>query len=736
MDPKSAVHGLRIVDFGLGLSAALIAKQFAELGAQVVRIEPTGGDPFYDVYPAYRSWRRRELRESPDRAALILEDADVCIVGGEDFPGVGHAQDAQALFRRHPRLVVLQLVGYPGDHARRKPAVDLLVQARTGVVYEQFSQRPIAASFPLAGYGAALQGLIGAWVALIERERSGLGQIVTVSLAAGAAMFWAPFWMKAEKADAGFIGITPRDVRQLILRCAGDEYVQLTLGVPGAVAKVYRVLGIADPVDPADRGMPDPARGPANFYGNFDLLNSFAHRHSRSKLIGAFRDAGVPAEAVLPPGDCWNDEQTRLNGIIEKDEAGWSAVGNPLRIAESTRGVLRTSRLTDATAAPLAGVRVIDFGIFVAGPYASKLLADYGADVIQVEPPTGRATLSGERTIISANHGKRSICVDAKSEPGRAIVAMLCKDADIVLHNFRPGVSDRLGLDQHSLRKINPAVVTLETTAYGATGPKFSAPGFDMVIQAHCGLEYRAGGLGNPPLCCRAPLVDFATGAIGATGLLVGLYERLKSGRSVAVETNLLNVGTHMMSEFIRAPDGTFYGAPSLDHTQTGFSPAESLYQTKDGWIAIAARSVPMAAALSELLDATLPPDRAAWGASERAQIAGRIASWSTQKLLGELDAAGIWAEACVPDAWEKGLEDAIVRTMRDERYGEVVHCIGPLIQFSRSKTADAARLSSEPGQDTKAILAELGVSNDHILAWLKGGVVAESKTKQSAGTG
>ncbi len=651
---KSAVHRLRVVDFGLGLSAALIAKQFAELGAQVSRIEPAGGDPFYDVYPAYRLWQRRAMQETPDRAAAILEHADVCIVGGEDFPGVSNEQDVQALCLQYPRLVILRLVGYPGDRPRPRPAVDLLVQARTGVVYEQFSQRPIAASFPLAGYGAALQGLIGTWVALIERERSGLGQIVTASLAAGAAMFWGPFWMRAEKADAGFAGITPRDVRQLILRCAGDEYLHLTLGVPGALAKVYRVLGIADPVDPADRGMPDPTRGAANFYGNFDLLNSFARRHTRSNLIRSLREAGVPAEAVLPPGDCWIDEQTRINGIIETDEAGCSAVGSPLRLAEaSANPAPPRAKVSDTSAPPLAGIRVVDFGIFVAGPYASKLLADYGADVIQVEPPTGRSTLSGERTIISANHGKRSICIDAKTESGRSTVAMLCGGADIVLHNFRPGVSHRLGLDQATLRKINPGLVTLETTAYGATGPKSHAPGFDMVMQAHCGLEHRAGGVGNPPLCCRAPLVDFATGAVGAIGLLVGLYERMKTGRGVAVQTSLLNVGTHMMSELIRAPDGAFIGAPALDPAQTGVHPAESLYQTSDGWIAIAARSADMAGALADLLSLALPAKRAAWRAAERERIAARIASWSTAALLSELESAGVWAEACVRDAWE-----------------------------------------------------------------------------------
>jgi len=703
-----AVQGLRVVDFGIGLAAALIAKHFAELGAQVSRVEPTGADPFYEVYPAYAQWRRREAPTTADRAISLLNEADVCIVGGEDFPGVVHEQDAEALSRQYPRLVVLRLVGYPGDGGHRRPAVDLLVQARTGVVYEQFSDRPIAASIPLAGYGAALQGLIGAWVALFERERSGQGQIVTASLAAGTAMFWAPFWMKAEKADAGFIGITPRDVRQLILRCAGDEYVQLTLGVPGAVAKAYKVLGISESVDPTDRGMPDPTRGAANFYGNVDLLNSFAHLHTRSRLIGALREAGVPAEAVLPPGESWSDEQTRLNGIIEKDAAGWSAVGNPLRFAPSSEGVSQTPGPGDPESPPLAGVRVIDFGIFVAGPYASKLLADYGADVIQVEPPAGRSTLSGERTIISANHGKRSICVDAKSTAGRAVVARLCKSADIVLHNFRPGVSDRLGLDRRSLRELNPRIVSLETTAYGALGPKSLAPGFDMVMQAHCGLEYRAGGSGNPPLCCRSPLVDFATGAIGAIGLLVGLWERAKSGRSISIDTNLLNVGTFMMSELIRSPDGRVHGELSLNRTQTGFHPAESLYRTSDGWIAVAARSDSMAAAFARALELQLPERRADWGETERNAIASRIACFASGHWLSKLESAGVWVEACARDAWESGLQSGIVRTMNDERYGEVVHCIGPLVQFSRSKTIGASRLTTEPGEDTVAILAEL----------------------------
>lgn len=716
-DGTTSAHDLRVVDFGLGMATALIAKQFADLGARVFRAPPADGDPFDRLYPAHRFWRRDARIISADEADALLADADLCILGGEDHPGLTTRHDAASLQRRYPRLVVLHVTGYPASDARGGPAVDLLVQARTGLVYEQFSDRPIPTALPQPSYGAALQGLVGAWVALVERERSGKGQLVGVSLAAGAAMFWGPFWMKAEKADAGFDGITPRDVRHLILGCADGRYLQLTMGVPGAVAKIYGVLGIPHPVDPNDRGMPDHSRGPAKFYGDVDLLESYTREWPRDTLLAALRAAGVPAEAVLKPGESWDDEQTRINGVIATTPEGCAGVGSPIRVRPAAGGptpLPERLRHYDEAAPPLAGVRIIDFGIFVAGPYASKLLADYGATVLRVEPPSGRSTLSGERTIIAANHGKLAICVDMKADEGRAIAASMCAEADIVLHNFRPGVAERLGFDQKILRGINPSLITLETTAYGPTGPKALAPGFDMVMQAHSGLQYRAGGIGNAPLCSRSPLVDFATGAVGAIGLLVGLFERFRTGRTLAAETNLLNVCTHMMAELIRAPDGTLHGAPALDATQTGTCPTQSLYQTRDGWIAVAIRSAAMAAALSDILGIPLPTSLATWGAAEREQIVRQVAGWESAPLLERLGSAGIWAEACAHDAWSRGEPDGtIVRQMDDAVYGAVVHCIGPLIEFSRSRTVPADRLSTPEGADSAAILGKLGIGRE-----------------------
>lgn len=729
-DPAlKGIAALKVVDFGVGMAAALVAKQLVELGTQVMRIEPESGDPFYDHYPAYRVWRSGERIAPASDAPRLLDHADICIIGGEDYPGLAAARPLEEARQRNPRLIVLRLTGVADDLRAGRPAVELLVQARSGMAYEQFSDRPIAVQPPLASYGAALQGLIGTWVALLARMRDGEGQEVAVSLLGGAAMFWAPFWMEAERPDRGFLGITPRDVRHLTLPCADGRYVQITLGVPGACGKVDQVLGIRNqPAVAQDRGIPDASRGPERFFGDVESMSARSALQDSDTLLRAFQAAGIPAEKVLAPGEAWEDRQTAANGCLRTDDRGWRYVGSPVRIrsrgaADGTPHPLPLAEGVDLP--PLAGVRVIDFGVFVAGPYASKLLADYGADVIRVEPPSGRATLSGERTIISANFGKRAICIDLKSADGRRLAEQIYQHADIVLHNFRPGVAERIGLNEAALRAINPNLIILQTSAYGSDGPKAPAPGFDMVMQAFCGIQHRAGGLGAPPLCNRAPVIDFAAGAVGAIGLLAALFERAVSGGGMFVEANLLSTGLHMMGELIQAPDGVFCGAEPNDRTRSGTHPAESLYRTADGWIAVAARGDAMARTFARIVGANLVRPRREWQQAEREELADRIAGFTTEDLLAALEAGGVWAEPCIADAWRCALPDGVIlREMVDVTYGRVVHCLGPLVTLSRSTTPTHDRLSTGPGEDSAAILAQLGMAASTTEALFAAGTV------------
>ncbi len=717
----NATRSLHVVDLGLGMSCALIAKQLAELGMTVSRVEPEAGDPFQDTCAAYRAWRRHVRTCSRELLPELLVAADICIVGGEDFPGRAREWDVNELVRLHPRLIVLSVTGYSSARGAGARSADLLVQASTGVAWEQYSGRPIHMGFPLPSYGAALLGLIGVLVALIDRERTDCGQVVGASLEAGAASLLAPFWMKAERPDQRFEAITSRDVRQLILPCADGKYVQIVMR--GVVGKVYRILGITTQPDHDDSGMPDHSRGAANFYGDYDLLAAHSSRFPSEILLRSLHDADVPAELVLAPGENWDDEQVRASRIIDTDAAGVRYVGNPIRfrLSELQAASSESDWLPDPApgSPPLSGLRVVDFGTFVAGPYASKLLADYGADVICVEPIGSRFTLSGARTTVAAFHGKRSVFIDLKSDHGREMVECLCKSAHVALNNFRPGTSARLGLDPEALRKLNPQMITLETTAYGSRGPRAHAPGFDMILQAWCGLEQRAGGDGNPPICSRSPLVDFATGAVGAIGVLAAVYERKYTRRAAQVETSLLNVALHMMSELVYIPGRGFQGAAATDSTQCGPHCAESLYRASDGWIALCIRSDEMAGAIGRLLSIALGPDFRQWGNTERKLLAQGLAAWRTAPLLKALAAVGVWAEECLMDPWLRRAPDGTVfRHMHDDTYGEVVHCIGPLVEFSRSRPRLATRLNTPPGADGRAVLSEAGATAAQLAAW------------------
>jgi crotonobetainyl-CoA:carnitine CoA-transferase CaiB-like acyl-CoA transferase len=750
-----------VLDLGVGLSAALVAKLMAELGASVTRIEPESGDPFYNVYPSYRLLRSASTVAPAGDLNRLLATADVCIVGGEDHPELQRTFDAADLSARHPRLVVLDLGAHLSANTK---AVDLLIQARTGLCFEQFSQRPVCFATALPTYGAALLGTLGLWTALFERSRSGRGQVVSATMQQGTALFWSPFWMKAQRPDAAFDTITPKDVRHLIFECADGDYIQLVMGVPGAVRKLYDVLGIEVVVAADDRGHPKPNTPLSKYFGDHELIAPRVRKWRRAELLAAVRQVGLAAEAVLAPGACWNDEQVQNNDILRRDRSGWRYVGAPIGMKsageasrsasvkqaseaprstsvkqerEASRGsasatsaapigakqageASRTSA-SATSAAPLDGIRVLDLGNFVAGPFSSRLLASLGADVIKVDPPSGAATISGYRTVYASNCGKRSLCVDMKTPEGHEVLARLCATADVVHHNFRVGVAERLGVDSARLRESNPSLIVLHATAYGSSGPKATHPGFDMVTQALCGHEMRAGGAGNPPLWYRSPFVDFATGTLGAIAVVAGLVRRQTTGMAVDTEVSLLNTALFLMSELVQEPAGELRGVGLLDHERTGFHPAESLYRTRDGWIAISARTDAMAERLAGVLQLSLPP-RSTWSRNESGALAERIGQLDGDDLLNRLARADVWAERCIADGWTELCADDVARDKQlivdvpDRRYGSVSGCLGPLMNFSRSKIeASALRAAPTLGQHSELLLAELGYSPENI---------------------
>ncbi|GLR65708.1 hypothetical protein GCM10010909_03860 [Acidocella aquatica] len=720
-----------VVDLGAGMAAALVSKFLGEWGAEIIRVTPAQSDPFGTIYPAYEVWRRgnkfdHEAAHSTVAFNRLLARADICITGGEDYPGLAR-HDATALAAQNPRLIVLDIEAYPaGTKYAGRPATDVLVQARSGLAYEHYSKRPLVMSFAPASYGAACRGLVGLFAALYEREGSGKGQVVATSLFEGALNWAAGLWCDVDKPTENTKFVMPKDPYPLIFRCADGVYVHIVIGAAGSKYRMYQALEIDDPsVLPNDSGMPKPTDDPKNFFGNIDLLAEHVAKKPSGELLERIWALGLPAEPVLPPGACWDLPQIRHNGTIVTDADGTRHVGQPIVIETCEAPFAGPPKQVGPR--PLDGVRAIDFGAFVAGPYASLVLADLGAEVIKVETPAGDPNRSIFRSWSPVNRGKRAISIDLKHPDGLALAKMLCTKSDIVTSNFRTGVSARLGIDPDSLHAEKPELIVLESPAYGSSGPLAERAGFDLVMQALCGHEYRAGGKGNEPLWNRTSMVDYAGGLLGAIGALAALYHRARTGEGTTVNCALVSAGIYLLSELVQRPDGHFEGAEPLNASRTGYGPAEALYEATDGWIAIAVRGAAAGAALAKVLglSGALTGEPMQWGAGEANLIADAVRARPADELLGALDAAGVWAEKCLKNNEREILNDpslhaaGTIRSAFHPQSGEVRE-LGPMLRFSRSSTGVPGH-APLLGESTREVLVEIGMSETEIDAlWAK----------------
>jgi len=203
---------------------------------------------------------------------------------------------------------------------------------------------------------------------------------------------------------------------------------------------------------------------------------------------------------------------------------------------------------------PLHGVRVVDMTRALAGPYASLMLADAGADVIKIERPGGDDTRgwgppfitpsdggqAESSYFLSVNRNKRSVVLDLKADEDLETIRALIAEADVLVENFRPGVMDRFGLGAEALEALNPRLVVLSITGFGEGGPQGHRAGFDQIVQGEGGLMSFTGPPGGPPTKTGMPISDILAGMFGAYGVATALVERERSGRGQRVTTSLL----------------------------------------------------------------------------------------------------------------------------------------------------------------------------------------------------
>ena len=246
---------------------------------------------------------------------------------------------------------------------------------------------------------------------------------------------------------------------------------------------------------------------------------------------------------------------------------------------------------------PLQGIRVIDFSQILAGPFCTMLLADMGADVVKVEKPNGGDDtrrygppfIEGESAaFLTLNRNKRSIVLDLKSEQGLGVVRRMLADAEVMLHNFRPGVVERMGLGYADVSALNPAIVYCAVSGFGATGPYSQRAGFDLVAQGMSGLMSINGFPDAPPAKVGVPMADLNTGMFCAYGILTAYINRLATGNGQHVDASLLESGM----AYTLYESATYFAtgevAGPLGSAHRMIAPYQA-FATQDGYINIGA---------------------------------------------------------------------------------------------------------------------------------------------------
>lgn len=638
------LQGIRVIEFAGGIAGPAAGLQLSEAGADVIRIEPPGGAPDSDavLFSVLNRGKRRlalDLDSTAGRTDLtrLLDDADVLLHDMGPAQAAAQSLDDAALSRSHPRLVVAAIGGWPGRHPlANAPARETLVLARLGLLDEQPGHRdgPVFVRMPFASWLAAWFCAIGIMARLIARRRDGRGGVAHTSLAQAALAPMSMHWSRAQQPTPAFARGLSKTTPIPLHRCLDGDWVHVHYSPDKApwMAEALEAMGPAAVA--AENAKFPPSHVAPNFGANKAIM---ATRPAR-EWVEHFWAHDVAAQVAAPFGAIYASTQARANGyVVALDDPrrgrvlqpGPAYTGEPpprvrgplQPLEQGTPAVPRprpqaapVAPAGDAALPPLAGIKVLDLGAYLAGPFATMLLADLGAEVIKVEPPNGDAMRRLERVFAGTQRGKLGVTLKL-GEPGATpALAALVRWADVVHHNIRMPAARKLGVDHAALRAIKPSLVFCHISAYGPAGEQKDWPGFDQLMQAACGWETACGGAGNPPMWLRFGVGDYFAALSSVFAVLLALYRQSEDGQGRMVSASLLGATLPTLAEAVMLADGSMTPIAALDGAQTGVSPDHRLYRCRDGWLAVAALDASEAQALAALTGA--PGQREAWFAA------------------------------------------------------------------------------------------------------------------------
>jgi crotonobetainyl-CoA:carnitine CoA-transferase CaiB-like acyl-CoA transferase len=379
---------------------------------------------------------------------------------------------------------------------------------------------------------------------------------------------------------------------------------------------------------------------------------------------------------------------------------------------------------------PLEGVRVLDVSQVMAGPFCSMLLGDMGADVIKVEPPVGGDQtrgamgfkLKGSDSLgfINMNRNKRSIALDLKTDAGREVFYRLAATADIMVENYRPGATARLGIDYPTLQALNPRLVYASISGFGQTGPWAKRPGFDLIAQAMGGVMSITGHPGGPPTKAGVPVADIGCALFALYGILSAYIGAMKTGEGQYVDASLFEAAISLAIWDISEYWGTGR-IPTALGTANRMSAPYQAFKAKDGWLVLGANNQRLWRSLCDVLDrpdlmtdqrfATIA-DRLANRPALVEELERSLAERDAGEWVERLLAVGIPAGPILDYAEALASDHAAARNMVMEIDHPVegkVRSIGFPVKMNG--TPQTVRLPPPLlGEHTAAIIAELGL--------------------------
>jgi crotonobetainyl-CoA:carnitine CoA-transferase CaiB-like acyl-CoA transferase len=638
---------------------------------------------------------------------------------------------------------------------------------------------PLFTGVPWVSLGTAYIAAVGVNAALRAREVTGRGQRVSASLLHGVLATTLGPWIKAERADTPNFEtwvIDPRAPKGFFRTSDGrwtHHWVPLPEFILNASASGMQATpDVASPKNASLRVTPRPD-DMVVLHAYQDQLAEAVAKYPAAQWVELAGRVGVPVQMVRSPEEALLDPLLLADGcVVEVDDPGIGPIRQVGRVVELARhpqpapaaaapagahtGEVRAEAdallaaglpapapapTARSISSPLEGITVLDLGLAVAGPFGTQVLAELGARVIKVNTMHDKFWFSNHIAMM-CNRDKESVTLNLKDPEAMSVLHRLVGKADVVQHNMRYDAAERLGVDYESLRQINPKLIYCHTLGH-EQGPRQEHPGNDQTGAALAGPEWLDGGLDNDgrPIWSATSLGDTGNGFLSALGIIQALYDRDRTGEGQFVRTSILYA--HMLNSSMAwiSPDGQRVAdRPKPDAEQYGWNALYRLYRTADGWLCLAALTEAAWQALCGAIGrADLAADPRFAGAQARpandaalvAELTDVFSARPAREWFASLDAAGVPCEISDPDYVLRLFADAGAE--RRQLVASFPHrVVGQMkmagLYFDLSDTPGVIQGPPVwPGQNSRAILAELGYTAGEIGKLIESGAVDDT---------